>query len=200
MKQIEQLVQPARDILKTYEATLLKWQKAVNLVSSNSLNNIWERHILDSAQLYSYLPENAKILVDMGSGAGFPALVIAVLNQILNGPLEEIYLIESDIKKCIFLRETARVLGVNVHVLNERLENIQGIQADVITSRALARIDKLIAYGRPFVHEKTIFLLPKGENIQDELTQNKINCQIDIFASQTDDKGCIVKLSEVKND
>lgn len=198
MKQIEQFIQSAKSSLKIYEQTLIKWQKAVNLVSANSLNDIWNRHILDSAQLYPYIPKNAKILVDMGSGAGFPAMVIAILNKIFQGSLTDIYLIESDTKKCIFLREVARILDVQVHILNERLEKITNIKADVITSRALARIDKLIEYGRPFIHEETVFLLLKGENVQEELKSNQINCQVDLFSSQTDNSGCIVKLSEVK--
>lgn len=199
MKQIEQNILKAIPLLKRYEALICKWQKAVNLVSSKSLNELWERHILDSAQLYAYLPKEAQVLVDMGSGAGFPGLVLAVLNHIYHGGLTSIYLVESDSKKCIFLREAARELGVSVHVLNKRIEEITDIKADVITSRALARVDKLLAYGMRFLKKNTVFLLLKGEGAPQELIENKVPCYVEMFSSQTEKQGCILRITEVEN-
>lgn len=201
MKQIEQNILEAIPLLKRYEALICKWQKAVNLVSSKSLNELWERHILDSAQLYAYLPKGAKVLVDMGSGAGFPGLVLAVLNHVYQGGLTAVYLVESDSKKCVFLREAARELGVSVHVLDKRIEEITDIKADVITSRALARVDKLLAYGTQFLKKNTVFLLLKGVGAPQELVENKVPCRVETFSSQTEKQGCILRITEVeKND
>ncbi len=196
MKQID--IEPQVEmLLKKYETLVRKWQKAVNLVSTNSVNELWKRHILDSAQLYDYIPSNARVMVDMGSGGGFPALVLAVLNHVKNGPLTEIYLVESDTKKCVFLTEAARELGVKVHILNQRLETVEGIVADVITSRALAPIAKLIEFARPFTKQETEFLFLKGAQTNTEIKENTVPCQIELFESKTDTQGKIVHIKEV---
>ncbi len=189
--------QQAEELLRRYEILVHKWQKAVNLVSAGSLNDLWNRHIKDSAQLYEYIPEDARVLVDMGSGGGFPALVLAILNKVRGGRLTDIYLVESDTKKCVFLTEAARELGVKVHVLNQRLETITGITADVVTSRALAPISKLLAFARPFINKKTVLLFLKGAQTEAELRENNIPCQVELYSSKTDTHGKIVCIREV---
>lgn len=198
MKQTMQFLEPAYDLLRQYEALVQKWQKAVNLVSASSLNEIWERHILDSAQLYPLIPATARVLVDLGSGGGFPGLVLAILNTVHQGPLTDIYLIESDSKKCVFLTEAARELGVPVHILNERIEHVQGIQADVITARALATVEQLMTYGKPFLKETTQFLLLKGKSVVTEIEPIQDKCQITFIPSQTDKTGQIIRMTEVQ--
>ncbi len=181
-----------------YEMLVRKWQKAVNLVSGASLNDFQKRHISDSAQLYSHIPSSACVLVDMGSGGGFPALVLAIMNKVYNGSLSDIYLVESDTKKCVFLTEAARELGVKVHILNQRLETVNHIKADVVTSRALATVHQLIRYAQSFSDDKTVFLFLKGENVDAELNENTIPCDVQLISSQTDPKGKIVRITEVK--
>lgn len=191
---MEQYIEEAYEIFRQYEALVKKWQKAVNLVSDSSLSHIWERHILDSAQLYSYIPQSAKILVDMGSGAGFPGIVLAILNKVYQGTLTDIYLIESDNKKCVFLTETARVLDVGIHVINNRLENIHNIKADVITARALAPVSQLLMYSQPFLKKNTQLLLLKGSSVKSELEGIHKNYQIEFIPSHTDKTGYIVRI------
>ena len=169
MEQLSQKIKPAVKLLEQYEMIISRWQKALNLVSKNDIKNLRIRHILDSAQLYFYIPANAKVLVDFGSGGGFPALVLAVLNKCLKGNLTDFYLIESDERKCVFLREAARELGVTVHVLNDRIENIHHLKADVITARGFAHIDRILQYGRSFLKDNTIYLLLKGEKVSAEI-------------------------------
>ncbi len=196
VKQI--VIEPQAEVLlKKYEMLVRKWQKAVNLVSSHSLDDFWKRHILDSAQLYQYVPQNAKIMVDMGSGGGFPALVLAVLNLVNKGPLTDIYLVESDVKKCVFLTEAARELDINIHVLNQRLETVDGIMADIVTSRALASIGKLLELAQPFTGKQTEFLFLKGAQTETELRENNISCRVELFKSKTDEQGKIVRIREV---
>lgn len=198
MKQTMQFFEPACDLLRQYEALVQKWQKAVNLVSAGSLNQIWERHILDSAQLYPLIPSTARVLVDLGSGGGFPGLVLAVLNYVNKGSLTDIYLIESDSKKCVFLTEAARELGVPVHILNERIEHVQGIQADVITARALTTIEQLMTYSKPFLKETTQLLLLKGKSVAAEIEPIRDMCQVAVIPSQTDKTGQIIRITEVQ--
>lgn len=198
MKQLEKQIIPAVPLLKTYVNLVLKWQKAVNLISNNETSDIWKRHILDSAQLFFLIPPTARSLIDMGSGGGFPGLVIAILNSILKGPLKEITLVESDSKKSIFLQEAARELGLKVSILNQRLEHIEDKKADVITSRALGSVADLLKWGRHLKKEKTLFLFLKGVHVSEELKQNPFLCQIEKIPSQIDIHGCILKITEVQ--
>ena len=143
VKQLENQILPAKNLLERYMALVLKWQKAVNLVSNKEISSLWDRHILDSAQLYFLIPNDKKVLVDLGSGGGFPAVVIAILNKVLKGPLEKVVLIESANKKSVFLQEVSRLLDLNLTILNQRIEDVKSVKADVITSRALGHLQKI---------------------------------------------------------
>lgn len=198
MEHLKSKIKPAQPLLEQFASILNKWQKAVNLISSKDEAKIWERHILDSAQVYFCLPQEASVLVDFGSGGGFPALVIAALNTCLNGPLKEIYLIESDIKKCVFLQEAAREMNVSAHIVNSRIEEVKNIKADVITARGFATLQKIIEYGLPFLKEKTVFLLPKGEKAPEEVKNITYPVQLELIKSVIQDKSYIVKVSEVQ--
>ncbi len=196
MEQLSQKIKSAEKFLEQYAQIINRWQKALNLVSNHDLKNLWQRHIYDSAQLYFYLPKEARVLVDFGSGGGFPALVLAILNKHFKGAITDFYLIESDNKKCVFLQEAARELGVHVHILNERIENINNLKADVITARGFAKINRIIEYGFPFLKENTVFLLLKGKNVSEELKELDhsfvVNCKKGIHES------CIVQISGVR--
>lgn len=200
MKQLNILLKESEKNIYMYIDILKKWQKAVNLVSNTSLNDIWNRHIVDSAQLYPLIPKSSKILVDMGSGAGFPALVLAILNKDQQGPLKDIILIESDTKKCLFLKEVARILSLPVHIINQRIENICNIQADIITARGLASVDILLKYAKNMVSHETICLFLKGQNVQKEIQNNTIFCQIEMIKSITNSNSSILKITEVHYD
>lgn len=189
-----------QDYFLTYQNLLKKWQKAVNLVAPSTLSDMENRHFADSAQLYDYIPKNAEILVDLGSGAGFPALVLAILNQVNQGPLKKIYLIESDTKKCLFLREVIRQLNLSAVVLNKRIETVTDIRADVMTARALAPLDELLKLSRPFCHKGTVCLFFKGKTADQEIQANTIPCRIEKIPSLTGSDGCILKITEVSDD
>jgi 16S rRNA (guanine527-N7)-methyltransferase len=154
--------------LETFEKLVHQWQKAINLVSPASLNECWQRHIIDSAQIFPLMPHLSQggHLIDLGSGAGFPGLVLAVLLP----SNWKITLIESDQRKAIFLRETARQLGcTNVLVLAERLEKSNPLKADVVTARALAALPQLWAWVQPLLAPNGMAVFPKGCNWQTEL-------------------------------
>ncbi len=153
--------------LETYAALLMRWQAKINLVSASTLPNIWERHFADSAQLFPLLKDKNGVLLDFGSGAGFPGMVLATLG------CTNVHLVESDRKKCIFLREVARSLGVAVEIHNERIENLQIPTVSTITSRGCASLNKLLAFSESFFQENTQCLFPKGENYTKELEEAK---------------------------
>lgn len=182
--------------LSIYADLLCKWQKSINLVSSSTLEDLWRRHFLDSAQLWTLLPQGAKTLVDMGSGAGFPGMVLAIMG------VDTVHLIESDQRKCAFLREVARETGISVTVHATRIETATVCPVDVVTSRALASLDKLLDLSSRFRTEHTICLFPKGQTADIELTgaQQTWTLRTETFPSLTDANATILRLSEVRRE
>lgn len=182
--------------LETYAALLRKWQKAINLVSRDSLSDLWRRHMLDSAQLHRLIPGSARVLVDLGSGAGFPGLVLAAMG------VPEVHLVESDARKCTFLREAARGLGVRVQIHNSRSEEMPGMAADVVTARALAPLPDLLDLAERFLAPHTICLFLKGQGVDEELTRarERWNMTITRQSSASDPSGTILRLEHVHRD
>jgi 16S rRNA (guanine527-N7)-methyltransferase len=182
------------DRLETFVALLVKWQKAINLVGRSTLNDIWYRHIWDSAQLVDHIPGPARDpgrrWLDLGSGAGFPGLVLAIMGW---GPID---LVESDARKGQFLREAARLCGADVTIHNSRIEDLAPFSADLVTARALAPLDRLCALAQPFVAQDTVLLFLKGQDVDTELTKARKNWTMDIerSPSRTDPAGTILRL------
>ena len=197
--ELEQRILPAVPLLKQYWELLLKWQKTVNLISSKTIKDGWERHILDSAQLYFLLENQCDVLMDVGSGGGLPAIVLAILNQKLNGPLKQIILVESDLRKALFLKECARNLKLNIQVERERVENVN-FQPNVITARAFAPLNQLLSLLQKNVSRETILLLPKGKNVENEIKDVSIKCDIEKIKNIVNSDGCILKIKGVQYD
>ncbi|MDY0881954.1 16S rRNA (guanine(527)-N(7))-methyltransferase RsmG [Dongia soli] len=155
-----------RERLETYAALLVKWQKAINLVGPATLPDLWRRHMLDSAQLLPLLPNKDGVLTDFGSGAGFPGLVLAAMTG------RKVHLIDSDLRKCAFLREAAQAIGVGdrVAVHAKRFDALAAWPSAIITARACAGLDDLLAHCVPFATPETVFLLLKGAKVDEELT------------------------------
>ena len=135
------------DKFRVFEATLIKWQRSINLISKSTIKDIWFRHLLDSAQLYPFISNIKGNILDFGSGAGFPGLVLAIMGH------KKIFLVESDQKKCTFLREVAMLCETEVSIFNTRIENLEYIDVDLIMSRALAPLSKLIDYVELFIEK-----------------------------------------------
>jgi 16S rRNA (guanine527-N7)-methyltransferase len=152
------------DRLETYLALLKRWQRAINLVGASTLADPWRRHILDSGQLWRFWPPGARVLADLGSGAGLPGLVLAIMGA----PVA--HLIESDRRKASFLREAARACGAVVTVHAARIEDVPPLAADVITARALAPLPELLALAEPHLQPRTTCLFLKGRQTETELT------------------------------
>src|SRR4029077_7870540 len=150
--------------LEAYAELLRRWSGRINLVSRNTLGDLWRRHFLDSAQLEPLLPEKARSLVDLGSGAGFPGLVLAIVG------VPGVELIESDARKAVFLREAARIANASVKIVDSRIEMAKPHPVDVVTARACAPLDKLLPLTQRFTGPKTVCLFLKGEHAEEELT------------------------------
>ncbi len=198
-KELEEKIAPAVPLLKEYWTLLLKWQKSVKLISNKTIGEGWTRHILDSAQVYFLIENQQHILMDVGSGGGLPAIVIAILNKVLNGPLKQIILVEADLKKSLFLAECARTLKLNINIKRERVENLS-LKPDVITARAFAPLNDLLNLIHKNVSRETILLLPKGKNVLEEIKANTYPCEIEQIKDCVDAEGCILKIKGVKYD
>ena len=156
-----------QDKLKAYQALLNKWQSKINLISSSTLENAWERHFEDSVQVSDYIPQGTKTLFDLGSGGGFPGLVLAMVR-----PELDVHLVESDQKKCIFLKTVSRETQSPVTVHQERIEHVScETVPDVISARALASLPKLFDYCQKWIegNPDLILIFPKGEKADVEL-------------------------------
>lgn len=153
--------------LKLFASLLSDWNSRHNLVSRASLDEVWRRHLWDSAQLAAFIPERATSLVDLGSGAGFPGLVLAELGR---GRVRAV-LYEATRKKCDFLRLAADRLALDVEVRNARIENAAPEGFDIVTARACAPLPRLLSYAQIFQGSGTINLFLKGQSVGAELTE-----------------------------
>ena len=179
--------------LEAYAALLFTWSARINLIGRTTLDDVWRRHFLDSAQLLPLLPSTAQSLVDLGSGAGFPGLVLAILG------MPGVELIEADSRKAAFLREAARVTAADVIVGGCRIEAVAPHAVDVVTARACAPVDRLLALGDRFIGPHTVCVFPKGAHADEELTEAGKAWRMTVARhdSRTDPAGCVLLLHQV---
>ncbi len=179
--------------LEAYVELLTRWSARINLVGRDTLADLWRRHMLDSAQLLPLVPDNARSLIDLGSGAGFPGLVLAILGA------RGVELVEADSRKAAFLREAARISEANVAIRPCRIAAVPRHAVDVITARALAPLDQLLDLAWPFIAPATICLFPKGERAEQELTvaRKRWTMAVSMQASIADPRGVVLHLSEI---
>lgn len=181
--------------LDAYLVLLETWQKAINLVGKSTLSDPWRRHILDSAQLCRFLPGAPSCVVDLGSGAGLPGLVLAVMTT-----SADVHLVEADGRKAQFLREAARRLELtNLTVHAVRIERLT-MQADVVTARALAPLDKLLPLATPLLAPQGRMILLKGAHATAELAEARASwsMQDQLEPSLADPDGRVVILDKVR--
>ena len=152
--------------LKAYADILLDWNARHNLVAKSTLPDLWHRHFWDSAQLVPHIPAGAQTLADLGSGAGFPGLVLALL-----WPELIVTLHEATTKKCAFLQAAADRIDLKVTIRNSRLEDLPSQAFDVVTARALAPLPQLLQYAYPFTGPNSVCLFLKGQSVGAELTE-----------------------------
>ena len=180
--------------LAAYADLLVRWQRRINLVGPATLADLWRRHMLDSAQFLDHAPGRGGTWVDLGSGAGFPGLVLAILGA------GDVHLVESDGRKCAFLAEAARVTATPVRIHRVRAEALAGVAADVVVSRAFAPLPRLLDLARPVAGPATVYLLAKGADVEAELTEagRCWSMRAERFPSRTDERGTVLRLREVQ--
>lgn len=181
--------------LEAFVALLGLWQRRIHLIAATELANLWPRHVLDSAQLLRLLPEGCRSLVDLGSGGGFPGLVLAILG------VPEVHLVEADLRKAAFLREAARITGssgVRVHAC--RIEALAPFPVDAVTARALAPLPRLLTFAAPWLALGATGLFPKGRGVEAELTEAARSWTMDVerLPSATSADGCILRIREAQ--
>lgn len=155
--------------LAAYDAVLVDWSSRHNLIARSTIEDRWERHYRDSAQLYPLIRQGAMTLADLGSGAGFPGLVLAAMGAERK---ISVSLIESTGKKAAFLQTAAAAMALaDLRVIPQRIESIAISAPDVVTARALAQLDKLLRYAHEFARENTSLIFPKGQDVEVELTE-----------------------------
>jgi len=179
--------------LEAYAALLVRWSARLNLIGRNTLGDLWRRHFLDSAQLLPLIPAGVCSLADIGSGAGFPGLVLAALG------VSGVELIEADGRKCAFLREAMRVTGTSAAVRHSRIEIMPPRPHAIVTARACAPLDRLLALAERFIGPQTRCLFLKGERAEAELTEAHRNWTMTVSChpSVADPRGVVLCLDEV---
>jgi 16S rRNA (guanine527-N7)-methyltransferase len=179
--------------LEIIVAQLEKWQPRINLVASSTMAQIWQRHILDSLQLIRFFPDSTHKpdvnWIDLGSGGGFPGLVVAACLASQSG--SKMTMVESNAKKCAFLRETSRIAGLPVQVMNQRIEDIVPAltdKYDIVSARALASLQELLSMASPLLANGTVGIFLKGQDVDDEIKTASISWNIgyDLIDSQTE--------------
>jgi 16S rRNA (guanine527-N7)-methyltransferase len=180
--------------LDRYAELLNEWNQRFNLVAESTLPHVWSRHFLDSAQLIKHIPEGTKSLADLGSGAGFPGLVLSVLGVL------HVHLIESIGKKANFLRAVIDDLNLDATVHQTRIEDKHDMKFDVITARALKPLPQLLELSKPLIKKESLCLFLKGQQHGNELTESAKYWRFDheTFPSLSDRSGCVLKITNLR--
>jgi len=187
------------DQLEVYADTLRKWQRRINLVGPKTLQQLWNRHFADSAQIVNHVPQEAKTLADLGSGAGFPGLVIKALR-----PALDVTLIEADHRKAAFLTQAAAAMSLSVTVVPRRIEDVgemtENAGFSIVTARALAPLPALLALAAPLGDDQTRYLFLKGQNVESELL-SAAKCwtmKVQQIASQTHQDSRLLQITRLR--
>ena len=181
--------------LKRFSTLLVKWNKRINLISKSTESDLWQRHFADSACLTTVV-DPPKTWCDLGSGGGFPGLIVAIL---LKRNDTQLTLIEADTRKAAFLKEATRQLALNVTVLDQRIEAATPQNADVISARALAPLDQLLEFATLHGHSRSVCLFPKGARVSEDLHTARSCWTFDhtIHPSASSAEGVILRISEI---
>lgn len=187
------------DRLEVYVSLLEKWNPKINLVANSTLSNTWHRHLADSAQIWALAPEGAKTWLDIGSGAGFPGLVIAAIAA-EKAPDLAVRLVESDQRKCAFLRTVAREMGVSAKVITKRIEEYEPQNVDILSARALSSLIQLLEFAEKHRKSDGICLFPKGARVDSELTEASTcwHMSYETYPSVTDQEAVILRIGEFR--
>ncbi|MGH1458278.1 MAG: 16S rRNA (guanine(527)-N(7))-methyltransferase RsmG [Paracoccaceae bacterium] len=198
MTEVADVSRETLERLEHFIALLVKWNPKINLVSKASLENLWERHIRDSVQVAQIAVGTRGHLVDLGSGGGFPGVVLAIMRDEIG--LEKVTLIESDQRKCAFLRTALRETDASAEVLSQRIELSPPQSADIVSARALADLAALLGHAERHLASGGLCLFPKGRSWEKEVAGAKKQWQFEHEAipSKTEAGAVILRIGEIK--
>lgn len=184
--------------LEIYHALIEKWTQKINLIAKSTQKEIWSRHILDSAQIFLMIDGQPERIADFGSGGGMPAIVLSVLSQ-ESFPQRKFILIESDSRKVAFLREVRRELDLECEIINDRIENVPPLNADVITARAFASLTDLLVASLPHIKPTGQLIFPKGRQVETEISIAKRDWRFCLHRHQSyiSDESVILNLKDL---
>ena len=185
--------------LDAFESLLRRWSKTINLISRPTLDDLWRRHIIDSAQIYDLAGDNGGHWVDIGTGGGFPGIVVAAMAAEKH-PNRRFSLVESNLRKAAFLRTVARELNLSVNIIADRIENIGSLDADIISARAIAPLKLLLKYATLHLKPSGLALFLKGASFRQELTEalESWTFQSDEYTSITDGAAVVLSLGDIR--
>lgn len=177
-----------------------KWSGAINLVSKADIINLWNRHLLDSAQIFELIPGEATTLCDLGSGGGFPGVVLAAMAAELRPELS-ITLVESDKRKSVFLSEAVRLLELNVVVINERIDDLKPQRSCVVSARALAPLSVLCGFAARHMNPAGTAIFPKGRAFEKEIAEARLSYTFEVAVkpSLMDPEACLLSLRDIQH-
>lgn len=186
------------DALHDFEALVQRWNPAINLVSKSTLPELWTRHIVDSAQIFGFCPGTATSWVDVGSGGGFPGIVVGILARELKPELH-LVLVESDLRKATFLRQACQSLKIATVVRSERIESLPPLAADVISARALAPLTDLLAHAERHLAPSGVAIFPKGARFAAEVDNARTQWAFDVdtYPSLSDAEAAILVVRNI---
>lgn len=181
--------------LEAYAEILIKWQPSVGLIGKSSIPDLWRRHFLDCAQLAIHAPTGANVWIDIGSGAGLPGMVLSILD------VGAVHLVESNSRKCEFLREVKRRTAATAIIHAARIEDLDPWPVDIITARAVAPLSKLLEYSQAFISPGTHCLFLKGQHVENELNEaaKYWNMEVKRITSIADPGGTILHITKVSH-
>lgn len=193
---LEGVSRETRCRLETYVEMLGKWNKSINLVAKSTLNDVWQRHIIDSLQIANVAKEDGQ-WIDLGSGGGLPGLVIAAIKAEIS-PKTHVTMVESDQRKCAFIAATADAMNLDVTIQCRRIEESTSRTYDVVSARALSSLPSLLELALPYRHDKTICIFPKGAKADQEMNTalKTWNVNFDTVQSVTDPSSTIFRIQE----
>lgn len=185
--------------LETFALLLEKWNPKINLVAASTLADMWTRHMADSAQVFGLVREDANIWADLGTGGGFPGLVVAILADELR-PDMRVICVESDQRKATFLRTVVRETGIGAEIVVGRIEEVPPIGADIISARALAALPKLLSYAQRHLRPGGEALFLKGAAHEKEVSEalESWSFRLDTYPSKTDPDATILKIGDIR--
>ncbi|MBL9049097.1 MAG: 16S rRNA (guanine(527)-N(7))-methyltransferase RsmG [Tabrizicola sp.] len=185
--------------LRGFEQLVRRWTPAINLVSKSTLQDFWNRHIVDSAQVFSHYPPSARQWVDLGSGGGFPGLVVAILARELQ-PSLRVVLVEADLRKATFLRQAVQELRLQAEVRSDRIESLQPLAADVLSARALAPLSELLAFADQHLLPDGVAIFQKGSRYNEELVAaiKSWDFEVEVQQSLSEPSAAILVIRKIK--